>query len=139
VLLTNLSILSFYRSVFGTSMNRKFNYLSQGLILAQILWFIPGFLVEVFICTPIESFWITPQDIPEKCIFYSTFWVITMGFELVFDFIILILPIQEIFNLKLSLQNKVMLSFIFLLGSLYVTAYPLSSNYAFTKPLTKEL
>lgn len=84
----------------------------------QILWFIPGIIVESAPCSPPSIQWTNPVEIPEKCIFYGTFFVIIMSVELGLDVLILSLPINEIIKLKLSWQKKTLLSLIFLLGGL---------------------
>lgn len=87
-------------------------------MVIYVLWTIAGTLVETFICTPIDTLWLHPLEIPDKCIYYSTFWVVIMGVEVVLDFIILVAPIAEITKLQLSAPKKWMLAFIFLLGGL---------------------
>jgi hypothetical protein len=116
--LTNLSILFLYRSIFAPRVNQRFHYLSMGLIVIQILWFIPGIIININFCTPVETIWENLPAIPEKCIFYSTFWLTIISTEILLDCAILALPIREIVSLQLSRQNKCMISFIFLLGGL---------------------
>ncbi|RDL35199.1 uncharacterized protein BP5553_07130 [Venustampulla echinocandica] len=118
VLATNISILMFYRRIFSVGVT--FNRLSLALIALQILWFIPGFFGETFMCTPTDTLWNNPLEIPEKCIYYSTYFVVIMGFELLIDLMILALPVVEIMKLKLSWEKKLMLSFVFLLGGFVI-------------------
>ena len=113
VLFTNMSILFLYRRIFSTS---KFRKVSLYVIGAHILWFIPGLLVEIFACTPISAGW----DIttPGSCIQYSTFLMTFMVMELVLDVVLLTLPILEVKKLQLTVQRKVGVIGVFLLGGL---------------------
>jgi len=114
VIFTNISILFFYRRIFGV--NKTFQHTSLALIVFEIIWFIPGFFVELFMCKPVSTLWTNFIAEPEKCIWYSTFWVIIMATELLSDFMILVLPISRVIQLKLPWQKKCFLSLIFLLG-----------------------
>ncbi|MCJ1382559.1 hypothetical protein MMC17_005672 [Xylographa soralifera] len=115
IAMTNISILCLYRRIFTTPYFRK---LSLGLIFTNVIWVIPATIVEIFICTPVRSFW--DFSVQGSCIFFSTFWIVICTVELVLDVAILILPIGEISHLQLSLRKKLLLSLIFLLGGFVI-------------------
>ncbi|MCJ1292806.1 hypothetical protein MMC34_004359 [Xylographa carneopallida] len=115
IAMTNISILCLYRRIFTTPYFRK---LSLGLIAANVIWVVPATLVEIFICTPVRSFW--DFTVQGSCIFFSTFWIVICTVELVLDVAILVLPVGEISHLQLSLKKKILLSFIFLLGGFVI-------------------
>jgi hypothetical protein len=116
IIFTNISILLFYRRIFGV--NPMFKRLSTVVIVLHVLWAIPGFLVETFVCTPVNTMWADPLAMPEKCIFYSTYWMTMMVIELLLDVIVLALPIHAIAKLKLSWKKKCGIAAIFMLGAL---------------------
>jgi hypothetical protein len=110
---TNVSILCFYRRIFLTP---TFLHISLILIIFNIIWFIPGMLGQIFVCTPVQSFW--DAGIHGTCVYYSTFWIVIMAAELVIDVAILTLPIHETAKLQLSWRKKALLCMTFLLGGL---------------------
>jgi len=118
VCITNLSILAFYWRIF--SVDATFRLLAMLLVGLQILWFIPTFLVEALLCAPVHSFWTDPAAIPTKCVYYSTFWIVTMSSETLLDAMILGLSVMWVAKLKLSWQKKFMVSSIFLLGGFVI-------------------
>ncbi|MCJ1245437.1 hypothetical protein MMC30_002641 [Trapelia coarctata] len=91
--------------------------ISLCLIVVNVLWLIPGTIVEAYPCAPVSSFW---TGEPGTCVWYSTFWFVMMLVELLLDIVILILPVREIINLQLSMKNKLLLSVIFMLGGLVI-------------------
>lgn len=116
---TNVSILLLYQNIFG--IDTKFRRLALSLIILHVLWFIPGFIAETLLCTPVKGIWENPAASTRKCIYYSTYFVVINTVEIVLDLLILALPINEILKLsKMSWQKKSLLSFIFLLGGLQV-------------------
>ena len=116
---TNISILCLYRRIFVTE---PFRRISLIMIFVNILWFIPGTLVEIFICVPIKSAWDTSED--GKCIRYGTFWMVIMAVELLIDVTILILSIREISTLKMIWKQKLVVVMMFMSGGLSVQPCP---------------
>lgn len=70
------------------------------------------------VCSPPSALWETPLLIPQKCIFYSTFFIVMCSVELFLDVCVLALPLFYVSRLKLAWARKAELSFIFLLGGL---------------------
>ena len=106
------AILYYLRRIFVTP---KFRRVSMVVIVVCALWFISGFMTALFACIPMESIW---TNKPGRCVDPHIFWVAMTAMELLLDIIIMVLPIREILQLHMSIQRKVSISLIFLLGSL---------------------
>ena len=88
------------------------------MVVFNVCWLIPGLLVEIFMCWPVAHVW-NPL-VEGRCVWYSTFWIVLMVFEVVIDVILFVLPIQEVMKMQLSLAKKTMLVFVFAIGGWYV-------------------
>ncbi|KAK7192318.1 hypothetical protein DPSP01_004910 [Paraphaeosphaeria sporulosa] len=117
IFFTNMSILFLYRRLFPV---QSFKLLTTILMVAHALWVIPAFAAETAMCSPPSVLWEAPLLIPEKCFFYSTFFIVMCSVELVLDVCVLALPLFYVSRLKLPWPRKAELSFIFLLGGLVV-------------------
>lgn len=81
-----------------------------------LLWWIASILPVIFVCTPIRKSW--DPLISGTCIDLGTY---LLGVEIpncILDFVIVFLPLLVIQKLKLALLHKIVLSFIFAIGSL---------------------
>jgi hypothetical protein len=109
-----ISILLLYRSLFPTAKIR----LATNMIGAiSIVWGSETALVGIFSCTPVRAFWdITVTE--KKCINTTAFFIANSAVHVIIDIVILTLPVRKVWALKMSVQKKVMVSFIFLLGGL---------------------
>jgi hypothetical protein len=58
-----------------------------------------------------------------RCLDINTFMVSASAVNIVVDLIIIILPIPELLNLKLSWRKKIGLMAIFLVGTLYASPF----------------
>ena len=113
ITLTKVSILFLYGRLFPTK---------RLLLVAKILggivasWCLTNVLVTIFQCHPISGAW---EPSPEsRCIAYFDFQVGISIANTITDFIILCLPLHMVWRLSLPARQKVVLSCIFLLGSL---------------------
>ena len=76
-------------------------------------------LAGVFQCTPVDYFW--NQAYPSNkghCVDINAFWRAMPPPEMVVDFILIVLPMPEIWNLKYPRARKVGLTVVFFSGSL---------------------
>lgn len=92
-----------------------------------LLWWIASILPLFFVCTPIRKSW--DPLISGTCIDIGTY---LLGEEIpncILDFVIVFLPLRVIQKLKLALPHKIILSFIFAMGSLWV-----KTSSFFSKP-----
>jgi len=85
-------------------------------MILHTLWFVPGVVTEIAVCSPPSVLWLKLELIPEKCILYSTFFMIILPVELLLDAIVLAVPVFYIINLKLPWARRAELIVIFLLG-----------------------
>ncbi|KAL0932641.1 uncharacterized protein CTRU02_211604 [Colletotrichum truncatum] len=77
-------------------------------------WSISQLLVEIFICTPIPTFW--DKDVKGTCIPNYPQWYINAAGNIITDLIVFILPLPVIGKLKLARGQKFVLLGIFCLG-----------------------
>ncbi|PCH00934.1 Hypothetical protein PENO1_045470 [Penicillium occitanis (nom. inval.)] len=83
IALTNISILLLYRRIFDTGWFKRVASLGLLLlIILQIIWAIPGALVEIWVCNPPSSYW---ESLTPNCIKFGTYWIVLMVTELVFE------------------------------------------------------
>ena len=73
-------------------------------------------LVEIFECSPIDSLW-NPQ-VKGKCINLSAELIASSVLNVVTDFLLLVLPLPILWRLQISMERKLELIGIFLLGGL---------------------
>ncbi|KAF2442430.1 hypothetical protein P171DRAFT_433925 [Karstenula rhodostoma CBS 690.94] len=117
IFFTNMSILFLYRRLFPV---QSFKRCTTILMAAHGLWVIPAIVAETAMCSPPSVLWEAPLLIPEKCFFYSSFFITVCSVELFLDICVLALPLFYVSRLKLAWTRKAELMFIFLLGGLVV-------------------
>lgn len=109
-----ISLLFLYRRLFPTQIFKR-NSLIVGVL--SIVWFIAAVLFDIFQCRPFTAAFDPTLIFSNQCIDVQAFyWGITIA-NLLLDVIILALPLQMVWGLKLKLQEKVGLSGVFLLGT----------------------
>ena len=113
ILTIKLCILSFYRRIFAVA---EFKILSSIVVAVVIAWWIAIVLVSIFSCHPINGFW--DATVKPRCINTEAFFVGNAVPNIVTDIIILLLPIRMIWRLHVSRDQKLALSFVFMLGGL---------------------
>ncbi|KAG8528432.1 uncharacterized protein KY384_007350 [Bacidia gigantensis] len=119
ITLIKISILLFYHRIFGVSRSfRLANWIVLGLVCA---WCVATSLVNIFQCIPIKAAWErTIHD--SSCINNNASLLGTAITNVLLDFAILVLPITPIWNLALTVRQKLTLTAIFLLGGFIVAA-----------------
>ncbi|MCJ1422834.1 hypothetical protein MMC29_000714 [Sticta canariensis] len=115
ILTIKLCILSFYRRIFAVA---EFKILSSIVVAVVIAWWIAVVLVSIFSCHPINGFW--DATVKPRCINTEAFFVGNAVPNIVTDIIILLLPIRMIWRLRVSKDQKLALSFVFMLGGLVI-------------------
>lgn len=114
-----LSILFFYRRIFR---GRAFELLNWILIALVVLWTLGFFLVQVFDCrTHFSTNWGTLAEL-QKCL--STFHqrLAYSISDVIIDVFIFLFPVPLIWMLHMSLERKLAVTGIFLLGALALVA-----------------
>jgi len=111
-----------YLGIFG--INIVFRRCTYVLLVVAALWGISTGLVAIFQCHPIAAAYDMKlqQMKGTKCIHLTQYLVSTSILNVVVDAVILVLPLRILWTLQLRTSRKVSLSFVFLLGILYVTS-----------------
>ncbi|KAK7955094.1 hypothetical protein PG996_015900 [Apiospora saccharicola] len=116
VFAVKVGILLFYWRVFSTPRFRR-AVLAVGGLSACIL--LVNFFTFTFQCWPIARFW--DESIQEgACIAQTEFYLASAVINVVGDVVVLVLPLPVVWSLHTSQSKKWSLSFLFLLGALYV-------------------
>jgi len=109
-----ISILLLYRSLFPTP---GIDLATKIIGATSIAWGIETALVGIFSCTPVRAFWdVTVKE--RTCINTTAFFIANSTVHVLLDITILVLPVKKVWELKMSLHNKIVVSLMFLLGGL---------------------
>ncbi|KAL8671048.1 MAG: hypothetical protein Q9168_004441 [Polycauliona sp. 1 TL-2023] len=108
------SVLCLYLRIFGV--NKKFGIIVKCFIVAVVAWGIAVLLTTIFQCKPVRGAWdiSVPRD---QCFNLRTWLIATNVPNIVIDFSIICLPLPLIWKLKLSMERKIGLTGVFLLGT----------------------
>lgn len=106
-----LSITLFLRRVFTT---RPIRVITAALTAILVVWWITVLLFQIFSCTPVVSFWEFERQ--EYCINTTMFYDGVAISNVLFDLILLIIPIPMVWQLQMNMQRKLQVSFVFVLG-----------------------
>ncbi|KAH6714727.1 hypothetical protein BKA61DRAFT_517961 [Leptodontidium sp. MPI-SDFR-AT-0119] len=110
--LAKISILFLYLRIFVNPRFRLYTKIVMGWAFCHTFAFL---VADAFQCVPVKAVWDTTID--AKCINLQTLIYAGAGFSIVEDFIIMLLPISELRSLKLDLRKRIVLFFMFALGS----------------------
>ncbi|MCJ1226586.1 hypothetical protein MMC12_003239 [Toensbergia leucococca] len=117
ITLARTSILLFYHRIFPLRSFHIATYIVGGICSA---WFIAETLVTIFQCRPTAGAW--DASIKRKCLkFNSLYYGIGIS-NLLVDILVLCLPLGMVWRLMLPVRKKVLVSAIFMLGSLVCVA-----------------
>jgi hypothetical protein len=110
-----ISILLFYRRLFDT---KRFKLVSIIVASSVIAYWVCFTLVAIFQCTPVHYTW--DKNVSGKCIDAYALLMAASVLNIINDIVIVIMPIPVVWCLRVSRQQKMGLTGLFLLGSLYV-------------------
>jgi hypothetical protein len=110
LVLTKVSVALLFLDVFLVTSIRKATYV---VLVAVVLHGIYVTLTNIFICTPINNYWDTPR---KSCIDARIKFNIDNGLNILFNFIMLCLPVPAIWSMTLPWRQKLWLFFLFVLG-----------------------
>ena len=116
--IARISLTLLYRRIFIQSWVRV---VSLFLIFCYAGYAIGSFFADIFTFNPIASAWDTHVK-RTHTINIKALYLANSGFNIATDFILLILPLAAIYNLRMSRLRKMGLGFIFCLGCLTVIA-----------------
>ena len=122
ICIIQLSILLFYVRVF-TLRNARFKIallvcagLSIGVCVSQVL-------PTIFQCSPIAYSW-NKTIVGGHCINVHVMWIVQDILFLILDIYVVVLPLPTIWKLQITRPEKIAISGVFLLGSLYIHCSP---------------
>jgi hypothetical protein len=120
-MLTKLSILGFYLRFFPFIVFPRLRtaiHVTSAITVASGISFT---MTIIFQCTPISFFWSAFDDPPPvgSCININAYAWTVASFNFALDLWLLALPMPELVKLSLPLRKKVVVCFMFAVGSLY--------------------
>ncbi|EWZ27892.1 hypothetical protein FOZG_18405 [Fusarium oxysporum Fo47] len=114
------SILMFYWRVFASStyIRRSIYYIG----VCILLWFTSAFIVSALQCVPVHANWdpIAKQRPDVKCVDLNGFFFGTSIPNIVADLVLVVLPIPQVLQLKITLTQKCFVILFFILGGFVV-------------------
>ena len=120
-----ISVLLFYRRLIG-AIHQNLQYCIKGLILLTIPYVITYEVLLGLMCTPPSSFW-KPFRRNTDCgdVYYYKLHISLYSVSLIFDIIILLLPMKVIWELKLRVRQKIAVCVLIGFGASYaISAQP---------------
>ncbi|KAF2265223.1 hypothetical protein CC78DRAFT_600383 [Lojkania enalia] len=112
IAVVQLAILALYLRLFHVvDWARKACYVMVALVVA---WLIASFVADLALCKPIQKLW--DPMIPGTCGDHSKACTSIGITHIIFDFTILLLPMPLIWNLKVALYKKFLMSIVLLCG-----------------------
>ncbi|KAJ3544880.1 hypothetical protein NM208_g2811 [Fusarium decemcellulare] len=114
------SVLCFYWRVFSSS-----NYISMSIRIIGgviILWLIASFIVAVLQCVPVQANWdpVAKAQPGLKCVDLNGFFFGTSIPNILADLVLVLLPIPQVIQLKITTTQKVFVIMFFFLGGFVV-------------------
>ncbi len=108
-----VSVLLLYRRIFAT---QAFRRRTTVIMILCITWSIVAIFTEIFQCRPFSAAFNLEHILTDSCIdLQAYYWGIAIS-NLLMDFVLLILPLHMVWNLKLPARQKMLLSGVFLCG-----------------------
>lgn len=111
-----LSILAFYLRIFSIVDYVRIS--AWFLIVIVSGWMVSMSIARGMQCTPVAKIW--DDALPGHCLDTVLLYMFGSILDVVADFVVLILPMPAIIQLRLPMSKKIMVVIIFLLGGLYV-------------------
>ncbi|KAI9830648.1 MAG: hypothetical protein M1819_005458 [Sarea resinae] len=123
VAFTKLSVICFYRRVFGTA-DRVFNWALYISFSVSVCYILMIWTVMLGSCQPLSYFWNQYVDPKAQgsCIAVNKFFLIAGCINMVIDVCILIIPIPKIYQLQMSRRRKLTVVGIMMLGGFVCVA-----------------
>ena len=117
----------FYLHLFTTP-NRKTRiyWTIRFLIGFYMLFYLANLPITIWPCVPRSRLW-TPTE-AGHCINYKAVFIISGTINVVADYILLFLPITQVRRQQMSRRREIGVSFIFIIGLLYVKSLNSSNN-----------
>ena len=108
-----IAALLMYKRIFHVT---KFKAAANRFIALICAWWIAETVAAVFLCWPIAGFW--NKTLNAKCVSLRNFDIAYAVVNITVNVTILVLPLRTVWRLKIRLVQKIVLSFVFLIGAL---------------------
>ena len=116
-----LGVLLLFRRIF---VGKIFRIVSISMLAFVSLWTITFFFANTFECGQRPAWlWGTPETLINHCSDYKNIMLAHAVSDMVIDLIVLTIPLPIIWKLHMSTADKVGLSFVFVLGYMYVMIF----------------
>lgn len=112
--MVKLSVLWLYRRVFSPNKGSKFDITCVALIVMVIGFYGSTSIVKIWQCLPREKIW--NKAVPGKCLQLKLILNISGAFNMVTDYLILLLPIQAVRSLQVSRTKRLLIVLAFTFG-----------------------
>lgn len=124
ILLIQLSFVFLYKRLFTTH-KPWFKYTLYVLGVFSIVQNLAVILTVMFYCAPFNYYW-NKSIKGGRCYKFQVVYLIGLALNLITDTAILVIPLPIIWGLQMNSNSKKAITFIFLLGGLYVIRSPAS-------------
>ncbi|RFU29338.1 hypothetical protein B7463_g7012, partial [Scytalidium lignicola] len=126
---TKLSLLLMFYRIFHVPHFKRWSYIIGSFVIA---WAICVIFLFIFICVPVQKLWY--PDLPGHCINQVGTWIANAAATIITDLAILILPIPQLWKLKLHRSEKIALTCAFSLGFfvVFASAYRFSVLFSYS-------
>jgi hypothetical protein len=120
ITLTKLSIIATYTRIFP---NGPLRYSFYAIGVVVIIFWITSIFCIIFTCVPVQAAWdYTITD--AKCIHILDYFYTSAGVNIATDLLLCFLPLPTIWKLQMPKAQRVVVCFIFLMGTLYMILAP---------------
>lgn len=109
------AILVFYLRL---SPEKRFRQITYGIIAFVAIYTLVSLLIFTLPCRPIAATWDVTLLADAKCINQFDFVYANAAFNILSDLMALVLPIRLCWNLQATFKQKLLLMFLFAMGSL---------------------
>jgi hypothetical protein len=122
---TKLSLLLMYYRIFRFPYFKKMAWVVGSFTMA---WVVCITFLFIFICVPVQKLWY--PELPGHCINQVGTWIANAAATILTDLVILLMPLPQIWRLRLGMREKLGLTAAFCLGFLQVPGPVLSTPHA---------
>lgn len=129
------AILVFYLRL---SPEKRFRQITYGIIAFVAVYTLISLLVFTLPCRPIAAAWDVTLMAEAKCISQFDFVYANAAFNILSDLMALVLPIRLCWNLQAPFKQKVLLMFLFVMGSLYALLSLLKDSSESSRPVANQ-
>ncbi|KAL2433888.1 hypothetical protein ABEF95_012493 [Exophiala dermatitidis] len=109
------------------------------LLMALVVWVCCAFLgdeLSLFLmCRPISQLWAVPTRDPAQCAAYRDYQIVNAVFNISTDILILVFGLPPVLKARLSIQQKVLLTFLFGIGVFVIAAATARAVYCLVPSL----